>query len=316
MLGLAAVVGLLLIVGIGGALLDGDDAPIEPSPSTRACGPGANGGTRRRQSDGDSRSRAYARRLSSGRSRCQGSRSGDDPRARRGRCGRGGNSRPGRGARAAPARWKSSSVKERKGWALGRVMVAEDCAAKAAANADAALVSARDAATALEIAEQAAGHRMCAEDAADAAQQWAEDAELWLAAECINDYLQPRLASAGQLGCGMGTRLRSTRPDHGALRLSEPIKPQPFGAWLCGRRGRVPRQHGHSQQAGGVARVPARRRHPMARRLDRRSHQRARSVPVGCTRTTESLASSVWLSAWLRHQLRRRLPEAADPKLA
>ena len=91
------------------------------------------------------------------------------------------------GERVEPLIDSIPAVTERKNRALGRVMVAEDCAAKASANAGAAS-SAPDAARAQEIADQAEANRGCAEAAAAEALRWAADAELWLAAECTNDY--------------------------------------------------------------------------------------------------------------------------------
>lgn len=197
LLGVAAVVGLLLIVGIGRSLLDGDDASVVPSPPTAPVVPvspvkpaapethamlasaedGLTAATEVEPTPADPAAAEAAAKAVAVEATQEHADAAADAAARAVQVG----------GRVQPLPDGIVSVKERKGQALGRVMVAEDCAEKAAANVGAAS-SARDAATASEIAEQAAAHRECAEDAADAAQEWAEDAALWLAAECVNDY--------------------------------------------------------------------------------------------------------------------------------
>ena len=195
--GVAAAVGLLLIVVIGRSFLDDDDSSVAPSPPTAPVAPVSTVEPAEPEmhaplaSAEDSPSEAVGVKPTLA-----------DPAAAEAAAKavaveatqQHAEAAAGAAARAAQVEGRVQplpdgivSVKERKGHALGRVMVAEDCAKKAAANVGAAS-SARDAATASEIAEQAAAHRECAEDAADAAQEWAQDAELWLAAECINDY--------------------------------------------------------------------------------------------------------------------------------
>ena len=166
--GVAAVVGLLVIVGIGRSFLDDDDTSVAPSPPTAPVAPvstvepaepethaplvstedSPTATVEVKPTLADPVAAEAAAKAVAVEATQEHADAAADAAARAARVE----------GRVQPLPDGIVSVKERKGQALGRVMVAEDCAGKAAANVGAAS-SARDAATASEIAEQAAAHR-------------------------------------------------------------------------------------------------------------------------------------------------------------